>query len=192
MIHSVAWRTAALTGIIGLGLLGAADAQASDFTITGDFSDPNDVLLIDFTSSGGAFIAFTSQRTNAPQSDPLSSFDPEIQLFTGTGPNALFLDFSDDGCSGSDPRCNQTVGGVNYIGGGNDAALDFILPAGEFTLGLTNDDNRANGPNLSDGYDDDGDPLTDGTEFRVHLLGVEGVNRTQGPVASVSGPFMGM
>lgn len=174
--------------VVGAGVLGVGVAQADDFTVGGAFTAvATDVLLIEFTSPGGAFTAFTSQWENADPPFP-NGFDAQLQLFDGTGPTATFSTEGDDGGFGF----SATIGGTTFTGGDFDSLLDLVLAAGDYTLGLTNWDNDSIGPTLADGYDGFGGLFVNGPEFRVHLLGVEGIEVVEAPgPVSVSGPFDG-
>jgi hypothetical protein len=205
MLRHPARIGAATVLAIGLGAAGAA--QADDFTIGGAFDAPNDVLLIEFSHPGGGFLAFTSQWNGGfapdgpvpPPADPaLDGFDAQLQLFIGTGPTATFDTDSDDNCQGPPivAECIQTIGGTTFTAGARDSLLNFVLPAGDYTLGLTNYNNDSAGLTLGDGYDDDGDDGTTGeqgftgTQFRVHLIGIGEILNVDAPSSvSISGPF---
>jgi hypothetical protein len=178
------WKSALLTGALAAGLIyGAPQAQALDLTIGGAFDDPNDVLLVEFSVAGpGPLVPFTAFTSNFDPTNSLAdAVDPFLTLFSGTGDFAFLETEDDDGGDGF----SADVNGVIFSGGLFDSLLDFDLPAGDYTLGLSSFPNFAEGPLLGNGYSNFG---FETGNFRVHLLGVDQILGTQGP-APISPSF---
>jgi hypothetical protein len=132
-------------------LLSTGGASALDFSFTGAFGLDEDVQLFTFTADGVSAVTLRSYSyAGGTQADgnivPTGGFDPILNLFDSTG--ALILQQDDDLqdnaiCDGSsDPNTGECW----------DVFSVQVLPAGNYTVALTQYDNYANGPNLSDGF----------------------------------------
>ena len=127
----------------------AAPASATDFSYTGTLNDPNDVLMFNFTVGSPSTITLRSYSyaggTNAAGT-PISGggFDPILTLFDSTG---LEINHNDDGGSAHVP-CDA---GRCY-----DVYLQQLLSPGTYTVSIQAYSNFAIGPNLSDGFENDG------------------------------------
>jgi hypothetical protein len=125
--------------IVSLALLTAcAGAGAANFSFTGAFNQDDDVQLFRFAVTGPSFTTVTLQTLSydgglnaAGALIPAGGFDPVISLFDAAG---TLLDDNDDGSFGPD------------------AFLQLPLGAGDYLAALTESPNRANGPNLADGF----------------------------------------
>ena len=127
----------------------AAPASATDFSYTGSLNDPNDVLMFNFTVGSPSTITLRSYSyaggTNAAGT-PISGggFDPILTLFNSTG---LEINHNDDGGSAHVP-CDGTR---CY-----DVYLQQLLNPGTYTVSIQAYSNFAIGPNLSNGFENDG------------------------------------
>jgi hypothetical protein len=115
-----------------------AGAGAANFSFTGTFNQDDDVQLFRFAVAGPSFTTVTLQTLSydgglntAGALIPPGGFDPVISLFDAGG---TLLDDNDDGSFGPD------------------AFLRIALGAGNYLAALTESPNRANGPNLADGF----------------------------------------
>lgn len=138
-------------GICALCLL-ANSAAAADFSFTGSFSADDDVQLFAFTADGASTVTLRTYSyaggVQANGNVVLSGgFDPILALFDSNG---ALIDQNDDG-SGvpSDPMTGSAF----------DTELSVLLTAGSYTVAVSQYDNFAVGPNLSDGFDRTGQPL---------------------------------
>lgn len=126
-----------------------ASALATDLSFTGDLAGDNDVQLFSFRLTTDTDVTLRTWSyaggTNAAGSViGAGGFDAVLALFSGTGGPALLIGGNDDGFGvATDPGT-----GLAY-----DALLEaFALPAGDYTVALTNFANFANGPTLDDGF----------------------------------------
>jgi hypothetical protein len=129
-----------------LGFAGSSSAGIVTQSFSGNFSGDENVQLFTFTTVGTPnFRAITFGYAGGTQANgnivPAGGFDPDLDLFDGTG---LLIASNQD----ADPSC-----GVNSDGGSAfDACITMALAAGTYTLALTEFDNYAIGPNFSDGF----------------------------------------
>lgn len=126
--------------------LGAVTSSfAADFSFTGNFATDIDVQLFNFTvASNNTSVTLVTRGyaggTNAAgTSIPRGGFDPILTLFSPTG---AFIVSDDDQSSVVDP-----VSGNSW-----DALITRLLDTGTYTLALTQYNNSAIGPNLSNGF----------------------------------------
>jgi hypothetical protein len=130
----------------------SAKSSALDFSFTGNFVHDNDVALFTFTANGTSDVVLKSLSyaggvNAAGQVIPRGGFDPTLAVFDAAG---NLIDVNDDDLTGhvnTDP-----VTGLAF-----DVYLDLgSLPAGAYTAALSQYDNKARGPNLSDGFLENG------------------------------------
>lgn len=124
-------------------------ALADDYSYTGVLSDPNQVLLFNFTvgsSSNVTLRTYSYAGGTMANGTVVSSggFDPILALFDSNG---LKLDQNDDGGFAHVPCDN----GYCY-----DTYLQRLLAPGTYTVSVQAFSNFAIGPNLSDGFENDG------------------------------------
>jgi hypothetical protein len=128
-------------------------SSALDFSFTGNFVHDNDVALFTFTANGTSDVVLQSLSyaggvNAAGQIIPRGGFDPTLAVFDAAG---NLIDLNDDDLTGTvnvDPVTGQAF----------DVYLDLgSLPAGAYTAALSQYDNKARGPNLSDGFLENGD-----------------------------------
>lgn len=130
-------------------------ALADNFSFTGTFAADDDVQLFNFSvGAASAVTLVTKSYAGGTLADgtviSAGGFDPILALFDSTG---LLIDDNDDGSFpdvGIDP-----VTGEQY-----DTFLQLVLGAGDYTVAVSQFDNFATGPNLSNGFD-----LTGNTTF---------------------------
>ncbi len=142
-------------GLVPLGILLCVPwlALANNFSFTGTFSGDDDVQLFNFSVGAPSTVTLvTKSYAGGTLADgtviPAGGFDPILALFDSTG---LFIDDNDDG---SFPDV-----GIDPVSGNDwDSFLQLALGAGDYTAAVTQYDNFAIGPNLSDGFDQTGDP----------------------------------
>ncbi len=150
----------------------SAPAYSADFSFTGNLPNDDSVLLFQFTIAAPGNVTLVSYSyaggTNASsQVIPAGGFDPILSVFDASG---AFIDDNDDGSSpdvGIDP-----VSGNDW-----DTYLELTaLPAGTYTVALSQYNNFAIGPNLSNGFqgsgtsgfvDDDGFTRTSAWAFDI-------------------------
>jgi hypothetical protein len=148
-----------LIGAVAL-VIGAPLAFAASFSFTGAFVQDDDKPSFTFTifSPGVVTIrtyGYAGGTNSASLLIPAGGFDPTIQFFDSTG---LLVGLNQDGgCGfvGQDPVSLACW----------DSYYSQPLAAGSYTLFLTEYDNQANGPFLSDGFNQDGQGNFTGPEF---------------------------
>jgi len=153
-------------------------AWALNFSFTGTFSQDDEVQLFDF--SVGTFSTVTLKTLSyagGTQADgnmvSAGGFDPILALFDSTGG---LIDENDDGSPpdvGTDPGTGQAY----------DTFLQLGLNPGDYTVAISQYDNFAIGPNLSNGFDRVGSGNFTGAGFSCSngaFCDVEGENRTNG------------
>lgn len=148
-------------------ILTGTQAFGASFSFTGTFTQDDQQAQFIFTlNSPGSVIVHTlgyGGGTNfAGSVIPAGGFDPILTVFQGTGPTAsLFNNNNDAGCPppgglNQDPVTNACWDSYMTLAG---------LPAGQYTLVLTQSDNGANGPTLGDGFGRDGQGNFTGPAF---------------------------
>ncbi|MFN7918408.1 MAG: DVUA0089 family protein [Vicinamibacterales bacterium] len=126
-------------------------ASASTISFTGTFTADDDVQLFTFDLLTAGTVTITTfgyagGTNGAGSTIAAGGFDPDIAVFQGTGPSASLIGVnSDAGCG--------TVNADATTGACWDSQLVLtLLPAGTYTLALTQYANLALGPLLSDGF----------------------------------------
>lgn len=130
-----------------------APVQAATVSYTGTFLQDDDLASFAFTvSTPGTVIiqtfGYAGGINGAANLIAAGGFDPTITLFDGSGALLLFQD--DD-----TPECN-VVAADPVTGECFDVYLTTILAAGSYLAVISQFDNYAIGPNLSDGFTQDG------------------------------------
>ena len=127
----------------------SVSALAANTSYTGSLADDNDVALFTFTLSSPTDVTLRTWSyaggTNAAGTlIAAGGFDPIVSLFFGAGSGALLIDANDDGLGVPvDPGTGLAF----------DSLLEsFLLPAGIYTVALSQFDNFANGSTLGDGF----------------------------------------
>jgi hypothetical protein len=128
---------------------GSVSALAGNFSFRGNLVGDNDVQLFSFALASTSDVtlrtwSYAGGTNAAGDLIPAGGFDPIVSLFFGTGNPALLIGANDDGTGVPvDPGT-----GLAY-----DSLLEsFSLPAGMYTVALSQFDNFANGPTLGDGF----------------------------------------
>lgn len=124
-------------------------AIAADFSYTGNFAGDDDVQLFNFTVGATSTVTLvTHSYAGGTMADgtviPAGGFDPILALFDGAGE---LIDQNDDGAG-------VPVDPVS--GNAWDTLLVAALNPGNYTVAVTQYDNYAIGPNLSDGFNGSG------------------------------------
>ena len=161
-----------LKAAIAAGVLAASTvpALAANFSFTGNLAADNDVALFNFTLAAAGDVtlrtlSYAGGTNAAGTSIAAGGFDPIVSLFFGTGSPALLLNANDNGFGVAvDPGTGNAF----------DALLEaFALPAGDYTVALTQFANFANGPTLGDGFLGGGIAAFDGrsSAWALDILG---------------------
>ena len=152
-------------------VVGSASALAANFSFTGNLAGDNSIKLFSFALASSSNVTLRTWSyaggTNAAGSSiSAGGFDPVVSLFLGSGASALLIDANDDGLGVAiDP-----VTGNDF-----DSLLQaFALPAGTYTVALTQSANFAIGPALGDGFLGAGNTGFDGrtSAWALDMLGV--------------------
>jgi hypothetical protein len=152
-----AWKkgTLAALGLLVGGLFAgipSAWATPQNFSFTGTFNQDDDVQLFHFTVGAGSMVvlrtwSYAGGTNAAGDAIAAGGFDPILALFDGTG---AYIDQNDDGgCGSVDP---DAMTGECW-----DTYFSAALAPGDYTVAVMEYDNFANGPNLSDGFERDGE-----------------------------------
>ena len=139
--------------VIAASLLISGPANADNFSFTGTFVDDNDVQLFNFSVAAPSNVtlrtwSYAGGTNAAGNSIAQGGFDPILALFDSAG---NFIAQNDDGGCGivaNDSATNQCW----------DTFLQAALAAGSYAVTVMQYDNFAIGPNLSNGFDRDGQP----------------------------------
>jgi len=179
-----------------LALTGAtqqAMAVPVDFDFSGNFTNDNDIVLLDFT------VATDSTVTIFSSSWDDGGLDPILAIWNSSG--GLEHE-QDDGHKIGTTQSN----GVDYDHGDWDSFYDIALTAGDYTASIGMYNNFAVSSLLSDGFDHDGEPnfsaslygCSNGifcgvgqdnrtSEWAFHILNVDSAsNRDEGTVPEPS------
>ncbi len=143
------YRTAS-AGVLAAGLLSlltATVAYAADFSSAGTFAADNQAALFAFTADSATPVtlrtfSYAGGTNSAGTAIPAGGFDPVLSLFDG---NFQVVGYDDDGLPGTVPS-DPVTGNVS------DAAWQLSLPSGSYFVALTQYDNYAAGPSMSDGF----------------------------------------
>src|SRR5438552_3213354 len=136
---------AAVTFVV-ITFLTAPSAKAGNFSFVGTFTQDDNVQLFNFTLSASAIVTFRTYSyaggTNANGMTILrGGFDPNLALFNSA---TTFLLIQNDNGVGvaTDPATSRAWDSLQTIN----------LPAGNYTLALTESNNFAVGPSLTNGF----------------------------------------
>jgi len=127
-----------LAGGLCLGLLALGNANASTISYSGTLSGDDQVQLYTYTLSQASPVMF---ETNSYAS---GGFVPVLSLFNSMGVEI--------GSDGADNTCYSGMTANAATGICNDALLSENLAAGSYTLAITEFFNVPVGPNLSNGF----------------------------------------
>jgi hypothetical protein len=135
----------------------AAPAAAADYSYMGTLSDPNEVLLFNFSVGTASDVTLRSySHSGGTMADGTvigsGGFDPILALFDGTG---ILVGQDDDG------------------GPGYDVLLTRLLQPGDYTVSVMAYSNFANGPNLSNGFQNTGSFGGRSQSWAFDVLGVD-------------------
>ena len=140
------------TSVIGAALasvlcFSAQSASALDFDFSGNFTQDDDVVLLDFTVGSDSNITiFSSSWVDG-------GLDPILAIWNSTG--GLVSEQDDGGVSGS-----LSSNGTSYDYDVWDSYYDVFLTAGTYTASIAQYANFAAGSNLSDGFTQSGANFT--------------------------------
>ena len=150
---------------------GSVPVLAANVSFTGQLAGDNAVQLFSFTLGASSDVTLRTWSyaggMNATGSlVSAGGFDPVVSLFFGSGDAALLIGADDDGFGvAADPSTGLAL----------DSLLESAaLPAGNYTVALTQVANFANGPTLGDGFLGAGNPGFDGRSnaWALDILGV--------------------
>lgn len=138
------------TCLLGFGLV---PSHAATLSYTGNFLQDDDVQSFAFSVSAPGTVTlqtfgYAGGTNGAGSLIGSGGFDPTISLFDSSGVLLLYQD--DD-----TPECN-VVAADPVTGECFDVYLTTTLAVGSYLAVITQFDNYANGPNLSDGFTQDG------------------------------------
>ena len=133
----------------------AAPAGAADFSFSGTFSADDDVVVFDFLVGTPFTVTLRSYSyAGALQADgtvvPFGGFDPILAVFDAAG--TLVGDQDDAGA--------EAVPADPITGEAFDVRLDLALGAGAYSVAVSQYNNFAIGPSLSDGFGQAGATFT--------------------------------
>ncbi|NOZ52244.1 MAG: PEP-CTERM sorting domain-containing protein [Gammaproteobacteria bacterium] len=182
-----------LLGILAAGMMFGAQTHALEFDFNGNFTNDNDIELLNFTVGTNSNITIFSSSWNE------GGFDPILAIWdASTGTRIAEQD--DGNLTGS-----ATSNNVSYNYDVWDSFFEVFLTAGNYIASIGQFDNFAVGNNLSDGFLFDADPnftasfgCSNGifcgdlsppsftndnrtSNWRFHILNVAGANITPGP-----------
>jgi hypothetical protein len=146
-MHGYRWVLNLVCACLALGL---SENLASASSFQGAFSTDDQVQLFSFTLNSIATITLQTfgyaGGTNANNTViPAGGFDPILTVFNSAGVETAF---------NNDGTCGQVGTGA---GGCLDSYLQLVnLAVGTYTLALTENDNTAIGPNISNGFSEAG------------------------------------
>lgn len=133
--------------VLAIGLV-TGNANATDFSFTGNFEDDNEVQEFHFTVAEAASdvtlrtLSYAGGTNAAGAEIARGGFDPIVALFDGSTGN--LIDQDDDGSVIVDP---DPASGRSW-----DSFLMRNLSAGDYTATVTQFGSFANGPLLADGF----------------------------------------
>lgn len=138
-------------------ILASGAASAADFSFSGTFSQDDDVVIFDFMVGAPSTVTLRSfSYAGGTQADrtvvAAGGFDPIVAVFDAAG--VLIGDQDDANDDGNvvpaDPVTSDAF----------DVLLDLMLAAGSYSVAISQFENFAAGPNLSDGFDESGADFT--------------------------------
>ncbi|HEX8400100.1 MAG TPA: DVUA0089 family protein, partial [Allosphingosinicella sp.] len=152
----------------------------TNFSFVGTLTTANEVLFFDFTVTSASDVTLRSYSyaggTNAQgQVIAGGNFDPILALFNSAG---VLIDDNDDGGTANVPTDPAT-------GAAFDVFLRANLQPGSYKVAVSAFSNFAIGPNLSNGFENDGDFNGRGRNFAFDVLGA---NSASGPGQAPSQP----
>lgn len=159
---------------------GSMSVRAADISFTGHLASDNDVQLFSFTLAASSDVtlrtwSYAGGMNAAGSLVSAGGFDPIVSLFFGSGATALLIGANDDGFGvAADPDTGLAF----------DSSLESAaLPAGNYTVALTQVANFANGPTLGDGFLGAGNSGFDGRSnaWALDILGVTAVTSIPEP-----------
>jgi len=135
----------------------AAPAAAADYSYTGTLSDPNQVLLFNFTVGTASDVTLQSYSYSGGTTADgtvisAGGFDPILALFDGSG---------------------NLIGQDDDSGPGYDVWLSRLLQPGNYTVSVMAYSNFAVGPNLSNGFQNTGSFGGRTQSWAFDVLGVD-------------------
>src|SRR5262245_28414894 len=146
MLHESLERLAAMVGLFaGVFLPTGAFASPINFSFAGTLAADDSVELLGFATGGSSTVTLrTYSYAGGTQANgnvvPRGGFDPTLALFDSAGNK---IASNDDG---------HGVPADSVTGGAFDTELSMLLPAGAYTVAISQSYNLANGPTLSDGF----------------------------------------
>ncbi len=125
-------------------LLTATQAQASALSVSGTFTNDDQVQLIAFRTGGTGVVRIeTFGYAGGIDANGVAvaagGFDPVFALFRADG---TLLNYGDDGATRVDPSTGAAL----------DALLDVLLTAGDYFVAISQFDNFAIGPTFAAGF----------------------------------------
>ncbi len=176
-----------VTGILGgLILSQASMAIPMNFSFSGNFVADDDVQFINFSGSGGSGFLVSYGYGGGIQADgsvvPAGGFDIVTSLFDSNGQLIVSVDEGDVNCfagaeifaPGIDAGNSDPVTGSLW-----DTCLTGTLPAGAYTIAISQYDNSPAGLNLSDGFTREGQGNFTGSDCtNGQFCDINGDNRT--------------
>jgi len=121
-------------------------AQALDFDFSGTFTYDNDIGLATFTVGSTSTVKIFTSSWQA------GGFDPILTLWNSSG---NFVHEQDDSMYGAGIAASNSV---TYSYGAWDSFFSYTLAAGTYTVSIAQYNNYAAGTNLSNGFQEDGNP----------------------------------
>ena len=161
---------------------GSGAALAANVSFTGNLASDNDVQLFSFTLAADADVtlrtwSYAGGMNAGGSAIGAGGFDPIVSLFSGLGGAALLIGANDDGTGVAvDPSTGFAF----------DSLLEVLaLPAGTYTVALSEFDNFANGPTLDDGFLGNNVQGFDGRSaaWALDILGVDAASRIPEPTS---------
>lgn len=145
-------------------------ASAANRSFTGNLSNDNEVQFFDFSIAAAATVtlrtySYAGGANSAGTAIPSGGFDPILALFDAA--TGALIGQNDDGGCGQVPPDPAT---------GNcwDTYLQASLPAGNYRVSVSQYDNFANGPSLSNGFS--GYSMTSGFNGRTSAWAFDALN----------------
>lgn len=143
----------AIAGAVAIGMYAARSAEAVDFSFIGNFSTDDEVQLFDFTADGTSNVTLRSYsyaggiNAEGVLIEP-GGFDPILALFDDAG---TLIHFQDDAAHDGFVVPSDPVTGSAY-----DVLFESILGPGNYTVAISQYYNFPIGPNLSNGFTEEG------------------------------------
>ena len=148
--------------------------DAATVSYTGSFLNDNDVKLTTFTVASASTVTFQSYsyaggKNGSGNTISSGGFDPVIDLFNSAG---TLINENDDGTPSQVPADPTTLQNFDFY-------LQMSLNPGTYTVAVTQFDNFANGPSLSNGFYETSPTFTSGFGCsNGSFCDVTGANRT--------------